>query len=114
MAFQKGRVVEINSEAEENWTIIHPDSERYSQNDIEQCRSWRSNQSSDRSVFLAVFVVALGPLAFGYATGYSSPALEDLEQRGSKPFLNTEEGAWFSVSDNFASRSTFAFVHKRL
>lgn len=49
---------------------------------------------------LATFIAALGPLSFGFCMGYSSPALEDL-QNADKPNdvqLSSEQGSWFSVS----------------
>ena len=49
---------------------------------------------------LATFIAALGPLSYGYCLGYSSSALEDLEQANapSAVHLSAGQGAWFSVS----------------
>lgn len=96
MADKKILVVEVSSDVEENRPIMESESKSY----MGESRNWLPSQSSDKTVFLAVLIAALGPLAFGYATGYSSPALEDLELKGNKPFLTLEEGAWFSVSDS--------------
>lgn len=49
---------------------------------------------------LATFIAALGPLSFGYCLGYSSSALEDLENANvsSAVRLTSNQGSWFSVS----------------
>lgn len=52
-----------------------------------------------RRVFLAAFAAALGPLSFGFALGYSSPAIPSL-QRTAPPALRLGDDAasWFGVS----------------
>ena len=47
---------------------------------------------------LATFIVALGPLGFGYCVGYSSSALEDLASESVAVRLDDIQGSWFSVS----------------
>ena len=47
---------------------------------------------------LATFIVALGPLGFGYCVGYSSSALEDLASESAAVRLDDIQGSWFSVS----------------
>ena len=49
---------------------------------------------------LATFIAALGSLSFGYCLGYSSSALEDLENTdaSSAVHLSSNQGSWFSVS----------------
>lgn len=49
---------------------------------------------------LATFIAALGPLSFGYCLGYSSSALEDLENANasSSVRLTVRQGSWFAVS----------------
>ncbi|XP_038193736.1 solute carrier family 2, facilitated glucose transporter member 8 isoform X2 [Arvicola amphibius] len=51
-----------------------------------------------RRVFLAAFAAALGPLSFGYALGYSSPAIPSL-QRTAPPALRLGDDAasWFGA-----------------
>lgn len=54
---------------------------------------------------LATFIAALGPLSYGFCMGYSSPALEDL-QNADKPSdvqLSSEQGSWFSSSIAFGA-----------
>ncbi|XP_077001644.1 solute carrier family 2, facilitated glucose transporter member 8 isoform X4 [Tamandua tetradactyla] len=53
---------------------------------------------SGRRVFLAAFAAALGPLSFGFALGYSSPAIPSL-RRASSPALRLDDAAasWFGV-----------------
>lgn len=52
-----------------------------------------------RRVFLASFAAALGPLSFGFALGYSSPAIPSL-RRTAPPALRLGDNAasWFGVS----------------
>lgn len=52
-----------------------------------------------RRVFLAAFAAALGPLSFGFALGYSSPAIPSL-RRTAPPALRLGDSAasWFGVS----------------
>lgn len=52
-----------------------------------------------RRVFLATFAAALGPLSFGFALGYSSPAIPSL-RRTAPPALRLGDSAasWFGVS----------------
>ena len=114
---------EDESEDQEKAPLIRHERESDTENDlvqgVEACvkSKWPPRKSSDRTVFLAVFIAALGPLGFGFATGYSSPALEDLLQDGSKPRLTRDEGAWFSVSEKeffesgtkFSSRAKHSF-----
>ncbi|XP_076784652.1 solute carrier family 2, facilitated glucose transporter member 8 isoform X2 [Arvicanthis niloticus] len=51
-----------------------------------------------RRVFLATFAAALGPLSFGFALGYSSPAIPSL-QRTAPPALRLGDSAasWFGA-----------------
>lgn len=51
-----------------------------------------------RRVFLAAFAASLGPLSFGFALGYSSPAIPSL-RRASPPALRLDDDAasWFGV-----------------
>lgn len=51
-----------------------------------------------RRVFLAAFAAALGPLSFGFALGYSSPAIPSL-RRAASPALRLDDAAasWFGV-----------------
>ncbi|XP_077001633.1 solute carrier family 2, facilitated glucose transporter member 8 isoform X2 [Tamandua tetradactyla] len=53
---------------------------------------------SGRRVFLAAFAAALGPLSFGFALGYSSPAIPSL-RRASSPALRLDDAAasWFGA-----------------
>lgn len=49
-------------------------------------------------LFLAAFAAALGPLSFGFALGYSSPAIPSL-RRSAPPDLNLDDSAasWFGA-----------------
>ncbi|XP_023557466.1 solute carrier family 2, facilitated glucose transporter member 8 isoform X2 [Octodon degus] len=49
-------------------------------------------------LFLAAFAAALGPLSFGFALGYSSPAIPSL-RRSAPPTLNLDDNAasWFGA-----------------
>eukprot|EP00069_Balaena_mysticetus_P002480 bmy_04057T0 len=51
-----------------------------------------------RRVFLASFAAALGPLSFGFALGYSSPAIPSL-RRAASPALRLDDAAasWFGA-----------------
>ncbi|XP_027629845.1 solute carrier family 2, facilitated glucose transporter member 8 isoform X2 [Tupaia chinensis] len=51
-----------------------------------------------RRVFLAAFAAALGPLSFGFALGYSSPAIPSL-RRAALPALRLDDNAasWFGA-----------------
>uniref|UniRef100_A0A8C5KBT6 Solute carrier family 2, facilitated glucose transporter member 8 n=1 Tax=Jaculus jaculus TaxID=51337 RepID=A0A8C5KBT6_JACJA len=51
-----------------------------------------------RRVFLAAFAAALGPLSFGFALGYSSPAIPSL-RRAASPALRLSDSAasWFGA-----------------
>ncbi|NIG60489.1 solute carrier family 2, facilitated glucose transporter member [Pontoporia blainvillei] len=51
-----------------------------------------------RRVFLAAFAAALGPLSFGFALGYSSPAIPSL-RRAAHPALRLDDAAasWFGA-----------------
>ncbi|XP_065734686.1 solute carrier family 2, facilitated glucose transporter member 8 isoform X2 [Phocoena phocoena] len=51
-----------------------------------------------RRVFLAAFAAALGPLSFGFALGYSSPAIPSL-RRAAPPALRLDDAAasWFGA-----------------
>ncbi|XP_034520449.1 solute carrier family 2, facilitated glucose transporter member 8 isoform X3 [Ailuropoda melanoleuca] len=51
-----------------------------------------------RRVFLAAFAAALGPLSFGFALGYSSPAIPSL-RRAASPALRLDDAAasWFGA-----------------
>ncbi|CAK7290841.1 Solute carrier family 2, facilitated glucose transporter member 8 [Vulpes lagopus] len=51
-----------------------------------------------RRVFLAAFAASLGPLSFGFALGYSSPAIPSL-RRASPPALRLDDDAasWFGA-----------------
>lgn len=51
-----------------------------------------------RRVFLAVFAAALGPLSFGFALGYSSPAIPSLRRAAPPaPRLDNNAASWFGV-----------------
>ncbi|XP_040819470.1 solute carrier family 2, facilitated glucose transporter member 8 isoform X1 [Ochotona curzoniae] len=51
-----------------------------------------------RRVFLAAFAAALGPLSFGFALGYSSPAIPSLQRAGPPaPRLDEQEASWFGA-----------------
>lgn len=51
-----------------------------------------------RLVFLAAFAAALGPLSFGFALGYSSPAIPSLRRAAPPaPHLDEDAASWFGV-----------------
>ncbi|XP_007942509.1 solute carrier family 2, facilitated glucose transporter member 8 [Orycteropus afer afer] len=51
-----------------------------------------------RRVFLAAFAAALGPLSFGFALGYSSPAIPSLRRETSPaPRLDDDAASWFGA-----------------
>lgn len=51
-----------------------------------------------RRVFLAAFAAALGPLSFGFALGYSSPAIPSLRRAAPPaPRLDDDAASWFGV-----------------
>uniref|UniRef100_A0A9L0TLS1 Solute carrier family 2, facilitated glucose transporter member 8 n=1 Tax=Equus caballus TaxID=9796 RepID=A0A9L0TLS1_HORSE len=51
-----------------------------------------------RRVFLAAFAAALGPLSFGFALGYSSPAIPSLQRAGPPaPRLDAAAASWFGA-----------------
>ncbi|XP_045052983.2 solute carrier family 2, facilitated glucose transporter member 8 isoform X3 [Desmodus rotundus] len=51
-----------------------------------------------RRVFLAAFAAALGPLSFGFALGYSSPAIPSLRRAAPPaPQLDDEDASWFGA-----------------
>nr|XP_054376648.1 solute carrier family 2, facilitated glucose transporter member 8 isoform X4 [Pongo abelii] len=51
-----------------------------------------------RRVFLASFAAALGPLSFGFALGYSSPAIPSLQRAAPPaPRLDDAAASWFGV-----------------
>ncbi|XP_017831762.1 solute carrier family 2, facilitated glucose transporter member 8 isoform X3 [Callithrix jacchus] len=51
-----------------------------------------------RRVFLAAFAAALGPLSFGFALGYSSPAIPSLQRAAPPtPRLDDEAASWFGA-----------------
>ncbi|KAF6328130.1 solute carrier family 2 member 8 [Rhinolophus ferrumequinum] len=51
-----------------------------------------------RRVFLAAFAAALGPLSFGFALGYSSPAIPSLRRAASPaPRLDNNAASWFGA-----------------
>ncbi|XP_053523817.1 solute carrier family 2, facilitated glucose transporter member 8 isoform X2 [Artibeus jamaicensis] len=51
-----------------------------------------------RHVFLASFAAALGPLSFGFALGYSSPAIPSLRRAvPPAPQLDDEAASWFGA-----------------
>ncbi|XP_036185502.1 solute carrier family 2, facilitated glucose transporter member 8 isoform X5 [Myotis myotis] len=53
---------------------------------------------SGRRVFLAAFAAALGPLSFGFALGYSSPAIPSLRRAAPPaPRLSDDAASWFGV-----------------
>ncbi|KAJ8792530.1 hypothetical protein J1605_019749 [Eschrichtius robustus] len=57
-----------------------------------------SSAPRGRRVFLAAFAAALGPLSFGFALGYSSPAIPSL-RRAAPPALRLDDAAasWFGA-----------------
>lgn len=55
----------------------------------------KREQGVSRAI-LAALIAALGPVSFGYCIGYSSSALEDL-QNASVVRLSADQGSWFSV-----------------
>lgn len=56
-----------------------------------------------RRVFLAAFAAALGPLSFGFALGYSSPAIPSL-RRSAPPAPRLDDYAsWFGVRPGWDS-----------
>ncbi|KAJ7383683.1 Solute carrier 2 (Facilitated glucose transporter) member 8 [Desmophyllum pertusum] len=65
-------------------------------------RSVQSERMSGKDrvgrTILATFIAALGPLSFGYCLGYSSSALEDLENANasSSVHLTVDQGSWFA------------------
>ncbi|XP_016066483.1 PREDICTED: solute carrier family 2, facilitated glucose transporter member 8 isoform X4 [Miniopterus natalensis] len=51
-----------------------------------------------RRVFLAAFAAALGPLSFGFALGYSSPAIPSLRRAAPPaPRLDDDAASWFGA-----------------
>ncbi|MBZ3889541.1 Solute carrier family 2, facilitated glucose transporter member 8 [Sciurus carolinensis] len=51
-----------------------------------------------RRVFLAAFAAALGPLSFGFALGYSSPAIPSLRRAAPPaPRLDDSTASWFGA-----------------
>ncbi|XP_012862839.1 solute carrier family 2, facilitated glucose transporter member 8 [Echinops telfairi] len=51
-----------------------------------------------RRVFLAAFAAALGPLSFGFALGYSSPAIPSLRRDVPRaPRLDDDAASWFGA-----------------
>ncbi|KAK2502782.1 hypothetical protein MC885_017177, partial [Smutsia gigantea] len=53
---------------------------------------------SGRRVFLAAFAAALGPLSFGFALGYSSPAIPSLRRTAPlAPRLDEDAASWFGA-----------------
>ncbi|XP_021117699.1 solute carrier family 2, facilitated glucose transporter member 8 isoform X2 [Heterocephalus glaber] len=51
-----------------------------------------------RRVFLAAFAAALGPLSFGFALGYSSPAIPSLQRSAPPaPRLDDSAASWFGA-----------------
>ncbi|XP_073909257.1 solute carrier family 2, facilitated glucose transporter member 8 isoform X4 [Castor canadensis] len=51
-----------------------------------------------RRVFLAAFAAALGPLSFGFALGYSSPAIPSLRRAAPPaPRLDDTSASWFGA-----------------
>ncbi|XP_017499831.3 solute carrier family 2, facilitated glucose transporter member 8 isoform X1 [Manis javanica] len=53
---------------------------------------------SGRRVFLAAFAAALGPLSFGFALGYSSPAIPSLRRDAPlAPRLDEDAASWFGA-----------------
>ncbi|KAL4689443.1 hypothetical protein H8959_012234 [Pygathrix nigripes] len=51
-----------------------------------------------RRVFLAAFAAALGPLSFGFALGYSSPAIPSLQRAAPPaPHLDDAAASWFGA-----------------
>ncbi|XP_030870210.2 solute carrier family 2, facilitated glucose transporter member 8 isoform X5 [Gorilla gorilla gorilla] len=51
-----------------------------------------------RRVFLAAFAAALGPLSFGFALGYSSPAIPSLQRAAPPaPRLDDAAASWFGA-----------------
>ncbi|XP_070309270.1 solute carrier family 2, facilitated glucose transporter member 8 isoform X3 [Odocoileus virginianus] len=51
-----------------------------------------------RRVFLAAFAAALGPLSFGFALGYSSPAIPSLRRAAPPaPHLDEDAASWFGA-----------------
>ncbi|XP_036185498.1 solute carrier family 2, facilitated glucose transporter member 8 isoform X2 [Myotis myotis] len=53
---------------------------------------------SGRRVFLAAFAAALGPLSFGFALGYSSPAIPSLRRAAPPaPRLSDDAASWFGA-----------------
>ncbi|XP_066112243.1 solute carrier family 2, facilitated glucose transporter member 8 isoform X1 [Saccopteryx bilineata] len=52
-----------------------------------------------RRVFLAAFAAALGPLSFGFALGYSSPAIPSLRRAAPPvPRLDDDAASWFGAT----------------
>ncbi|XP_060245940.1 solute carrier family 2, facilitated glucose transporter member 8 isoform X3 [Meriones unguiculatus] len=52
-----------------------------------------------RQVFVAAFAAALGPLSFGFALGYSSPAIPSLRKTAPPALrLGDDAASWFGVS----------------
>ena len=58
----------------------------------------KREQGVSRAI-LAALIAALGPVSFGYCIGYSSSALEDLQNAdySSVVRLSADQGSWFSV-----------------
>ncbi|KAM5298623.1 solute carrier family 2, facilitated glucose transporter member 8 isoform 1-T1 [Ctenodactylus gundi] len=57
-----------------------------------------SSAPRGRRVFLAAFAAALGPLSFGFALGYSSPAIPSLRRSAPPaPRLDDSAASWFGA-----------------
>lgn len=57
-----------------------------------------SDKSSFWPTLFATLVVALGPLNFGFALGYTSPVEQKMEASNQSLYLNKDEFSWFAVS----------------
>ncbi|XP_037349358.1 solute carrier family 2, facilitated glucose transporter member 8 [Talpa occidentalis] len=58
----------------------------------------RGGAPRGRRVFLAAFAAALGPLSFGFALGYSSPAIPSLRRAAPPaPRLDAAAASWFGA-----------------
>ncbi|XP_060056191.1 solute carrier family 2, facilitated glucose transporter member 8 isoform X2 [Erinaceus europaeus] len=58
----------------------------------------RDSYPRSRRGFLAAFAAALGPLSFGYALGYSSPAIPSLRRAAPPaPHLDDTAASWFGA-----------------
>ncbi|XP_029415605.1 solute carrier family 2, facilitated glucose transporter member 8 isoform X2 [Nannospalax galili] len=61
-------------------------------------RPWAASAPRGRRVFLAAFAAALGPLSFGFALGYSSPAIPSLRRDVAPvPRLGDSAASWFGA-----------------